>query len=91
MVEYVGSSENAKDIVECVSTILETPYGVMPYMREMGITSDVIGRSSPETEGEYFNQAVDQVEVWDERASVSEIVFGAVGNMEPKVVIEDGE
>lgn len=92
MVQYAGTRRDAKDITECVGTILATPYGSMPYMRDMGITSDVIGRNAEEIEGEYFNQAVDQVETWEERARVSEVLFGAKTEMtEPKVVIEDGE
>ena len=92
MVQYVGTHSDAEDITECVGTILATPYGSMPYMRDMGITSDVIGRNVEELEGEYFNQAVDQVETWEERAHVSEVLLGAKTEMtEPKVVIEDGE
>lgn len=92
MVFYQGSSEEAEDIVECTDTVLTTPYGAMPYMRSMGITSDVLGMDSPVSEGEYFNQAVDQVETWEERASISEIAMETEnGIMIPKVVIEDGE
>ncbi len=92
MVQYVGESEEAQDIVECVGAILSTPYGDMPYMRSMGIDSDVLGANSPEAEAEYFNQAVDQVEMWEDRANISEIAMESVnGVMIPKVVIEDGE
>lgn len=92
MIQYIGDSEEAEDIVECVDAVLSTPYGAMPYMRSMGITSDVLGVNFPESEGEYFNQAVDQVETWEDRAAVSEItMINADGIMVPKVVIEDGE
>lgn len=91
MVQYIGDSKAAVDIVECVDTILSTPYGAMPYMRSMGITSDVLGVNSPESESEYFNQAIDQVETWEDRAEVSEITMeNSDGIMIPKVVLEDG-
>lgn len=92
MIQYIGDSKAASDIVTCVDAILSTPYGSMPYTRSMGITSNVLGVSSPEAEGEYFNQAVDQVEAWEDRASISEITMvNQEGKIIPKVVIEDGE
>lgn len=92
MVQYIGDSAEAEDIVECVDTILSTPYGDMPYMRAMGITSDVLGVDSPEAEAEFFNQSVDQVETWEDRANITEIEMESQhGLMIPKVVIEDGE
>lgn len=92
MIQYTGNSKEAADIVECVDAILSTPYGAMPYMRSMGITSDVLVANSTEAEGEYFNQAIDQVETWEDRAAVSEITMSSTdGIMIPKVVIEDGE
>ncbi|RKI24651.1 hypothetical protein D7V82_14740 [bacterium 1xD8-6] len=92
MVQYIGDSAEAEDIVECVDTILSTPYGDMPYMRSMGITSDVLGVNSPESEAEFFNQSVDQVETWEDRANITEIEMESQNElMVPKVVIEDGE
>lgn len=92
LIQYIGESKEAEDIITCVDTILSTPYGSMPYMRDFGITSDVLGVTLQEMEGEYFNQAVDQVETWEDRALISEITMeGEEGVMTPKVVIEDGE
>lgn len=92
MVQYIGDSEEADDIVECVDTILSTPFGDMPYMRSMGIASGVLGVSSPDAEAEFFNQSVDQVETWEDRANITEIEMESQnGLMIPKVVIEDGE
>lgn len=92
MVQYNGNSKEASDIATCADAILTTPYGSMPYMRDMGITSDVLRAGLQEMEGEYFNQAVDQIEMWEERASVSEIIMAEQdGEIIPKVVIEDGE
>ena len=92
MVQYIGDSKEAEDIVECVDTILSTPFGDMPYMRSMGISSGVLGENSPVSEAEFFNQAVDQVETWEDRANITEIEMESInGQMIPKVVIEDGE
>lgn len=92
MVQYNGSSREASDIVACADTILSTPHGSMPYMRDMGITSDVFNAGFQEMEGEYFNQAVDQIEMWEDRASIVEIAMEKQdGKIMPKVVIGDGE
>ncbi len=92
MVQYIGDSKEAEDIVECVDTILSTPFGDMPYMRSMGISSGVLGENSLVSEAEFFNQAVDQVETWEDRANITEIEMESInGQMIPKVVIEDGE
>ena len=61
-------------------------------MRSMGISSGVLGENSLVSEAEFFNQAVDQVETWEDRANITEIEMESInGQMIPKVVIEDGE
>lgn len=92
MIIYNGNANEASDVIECAETILTTPYGSMPYMRDMGITSDVLGMSSPNSMESYFNQAVDQIDMWEERASVSEVYADKESkNLKPKVVLEKGE
>lgn len=91
MIEYTGNRKDAEDIAACVGNILATPYGTMPYMRSMGIETDVLSLKNSELEGEYYAQAVDQVEEWEERASIGEIIFCRGEGIIPKVVLEDGE
>ena len=89
---YAGSSHEAGDIIECVNTILSTHYGTMPYMRSMGIDSEVMNNAGTARE-EFFNQAVEQIETWEDRADISEINFDSSGDgkLYAKVVIGNGE
>ncbi len=92
MVEYVGKREDADDIVTCAEMILSTVQGTMPYMRDMGIPSEVIGKDISESEDMYTMEAIDQIEIWEDRAAVDEIQIqkgdGALG---AKVVLKDVE
>jgi len=92
MVIYNGTDENAEDIIKCAGTILSTPYASMPYMRDMGITADAVAGLSRGDEGEYYAQAADQIEEWEERVSVNEITCTANddGSAGVKVVVGDG-
>lgn len=92
MVEYVGKREDADDIITCTEMILSTVQGTMPYMRDMGIPSEVIGKNISESEDMYTMEAIDQIETWEDRAAVDEIQIqksdGAIG---AKVVLKDVE
>ncbi len=91
MVIFNGTGENAEDIIECAATILSTPYGSMPYMRDFGITLEAFKEFSKGGDGEYYAQAVDQIEAWEERARISSITcITNNGVTRPEVVIEDG-
>lgn len=92
MVEVNGNLRKAEDVAVCVGCILETPYGTMPYMRDMGITAGVPGRNTPDAEGNYVNEVMEQVELWEERAVVQEVSFVEKNEkIIPKVVIGRGE
>lgn len=91
MVIFSGSGENADDIAQCASTILSTPYGSMPYMRDFGITMEALEEFGRTGDGSYYAQATDQIEAWEERAQVSSITCVADGStIKPKVVLENG-
>ncbi len=91
MVIFNGPVENAEDITLCAGTILSTPHGSMPYMRDFGITMEALQEFSRGEDGSYYVQATDQIEEWEERAQVSSITCVADGDtMKPKVVLENG-
>ena len=93
MVQYSGSSADGDHIVACVSMILGTVRGSMPYMRDMGIFGDIVGRNTPEAADAYVDDASEQVELWDERVMVGEIAVeqDAQGKIQSRVVLEDVE
>lgn len=91
MVEYQGKIEDPSDVILCVETILTTPHGTMPYMRSMGIDS-AISSGTPNSCDDYADQAVNQVEMWEDRVNIKEVTSEIVdGKMIKKVVVEDGE
>lgn len=90
MVEYVGKRKDADDIVTCAEMILSTVQGTMPYMRDMGIPSEVIGKDISESEDMYTMEAIDQIETWEDRAVVDEIqIQKSDGALGAKVVLKD--
>ena len=93
MVQYSGSSADGEHIVSCVSMILGTVRGSMPYMRNMGISGEIVGRNAPEAADAYVDDASEQVELWDERVIVGEIAVeqDAQGKIQSRVVLEDVE
>jgi len=93
MVYYNGTAADGENIVSCAGMILGTVRGSMPYMRDMGIPEDVLGRNTPEAEDAYVDEASEQVEMWDERVMVGEIAVeqDAEGKIQARVVLEDVE
>lgn len=92
MIIYEGSKNDIDDIVLCAETICATPYGSMPYMRDFGIQPEVLALNTPMQQDEFYDQAIDQIEAWEDRATVKQMdVMQQDGKMQPKVVIEDGE
>lgn len=91
-VEYVGTSEDVADIVNCANNIVSTIKGTMPYARDMGISSEVIGRSNVQSKATFKDEAITQLQLYDERIHVKEISVqtGDDGVLIPEVVI-DGE
>lgn len=92
MIDYNGTGKDKESIISCAAMILSTVRGSMPYMRDMGISDEILGRNSPYAEDAFISDAVDQIETWDERVVVREIQMeDSGGNLETKVVLEDGE
>ena len=93
MVHYNGTAADGENIVSCVGMILSTVRGSMPYMRDMGILEDVLGRNTPEATDAYVGEASEQVETWDDRVIVGEIKVeqGGEGRIQSRVVLEDVE
>lgn len=89
-VEYVGTDEDIEDIKECASNIISTIKGTMPYMRSMGISPEVIGRSTIRSKAEYMDEVITELSKWDERISVKEIKMkdNGDGRIEPEVVMD---
>lgn len=93
MIEYDGKLTAQDNIVSCASMILSTVRESMPYMRDMGISDEILGQSTPYAEDMYISEAIDQIEEWEDRVTVREIhmMLNEDGTINPKVVLEDGE
>lgn len=92
---YKGESVDAEDITTCVSTLLNTVRGTMPHGRSKGIPDNIISSNQDEIEERYYVEAVDQVEMFEDRATISEIQGTFIGedrsNLEPEVTLISGE
>ena len=88
---YTGSSAERDNIIACTGMILTTARGTMPYVRDMGIPDDILGKDTPEAADEYLTEAIDQIEAWDARVLVRQIDVAQDENgiIKPKVVLED--
>ena len=94
MIEFQGENKNSADILKCAQNILNSVQGTVPYMRDMGMPDNLVGRNTPILTDGYESYAIDQIETWEERAIVSRIDFQKSeinGKLEPKVVLTDGE
>lgn len=94
MIEFCGENKNSPDIIKCAQNILSSIQGTIPYMRDMGMPDELVGRNAPTLKEGYESYVIDQIETWEERAIVSSIDFSKNekdGRLEPKVVLKDGE
>lgn len=92
-IELVGEVEESEriSILKNVSNILSMMYGTCPMNRNMGI-SGVIGSSVIQAQGNFTMQAMEQVELYEPRATVKEIIFDNTEQQNiPKVVLSYGK
>lgn len=86
---YPLSAELRKELLENAATILTTLKGTNPQNRAMGLESaDIVGRSGYSARGAFSTQAIEQINLYEPRLSVSEVSFKTEDNkIIPKVVL----
>lgn len=83
------SAELRKELLENAATILTTLKGTNPQNRAMGLESaDIVGRSGYSARGAFSTLAIEQINLYEPRLSVSEVSFKSDDNkIIPKVVL----
>lgn len=78
-----------KSIASSIQMIASTPYGTVPYAREMGMKKLLPRNNSDMEKNEYATDLAEAIEKWEDRVTVKEVSFTEDG--EAKVVIDYGE
>lgn len=81
------SETEKKRIVSCVSTIIQTPKGTVPYARDMGLDRLYPRDNSAMAENEYSSELIDAIDEWEERVIADEVVISS--DHIAKVVLKD--
>lgn len=82
VLEYAESNQismtatEKSSIEDSIMTIASTPYGTAPFMRSMGIRNYPPESDSEIARNQYATEAMTQCRAWEDRARVSEVIFG---------------
>ena len=89
MIQYdENGDEEMREIAENAGTIASSVKGTVPFCRDMGVTNPT-GEDTISAEAHLESELIDQIEEWEQRASVSSVVFQSEnGALKPKVVIK---
>ncbi len=69
----INPQTELEEIIQNVRTILSTPRGTVPLMRDFGVSWDVIDTLTPELEMKLKEEIFTQVERWEKRVKVRAI------------------
>lgn len=85
-------SSLGEEIKRNAKIILTTLAGTVPFMRDFGISPDIIDLPMNEAEGAYMMECITKIRKYEPRASVVEIDFTSSleGKLYPKVVLSSG-
>ena len=79
----VNPETELEEIIQNVRTILSTPKGTVPLMRDFGVSWQIVDTLTPELEMKIKEEIYLQVEKWEKRAKVKKVKIEA--NKEGKV------
>ena len=80
------SETERRSIFSSLSIIAATPYATVPYIRNLGI-EEFPEDNSEFAQNEYATEVMGQVEIWEDRVTISEISFD--NDNEVRMVISD--
>ncbi|SMO74521.1 hypothetical protein SAMN06269117_1256 [Balnearium lithotrophicum] len=83
----INPKSEIEEIVQNVRTILATPKGSVPLMRDFGISWDLIDTLTPELEMKLKEEIYSQIEKWENRAKVKRISIIPSQDGKPKVEV----
>ena len=81
----VNPETELEEIIQNVRTILSTPKGTVPLMRDFGVSWQIVDTLTPELEMKIKEEIYLQVEKWEKRAKVKSI---SLKEEDGKVLVE---
>ncbi len=69
----INPKSELEEIIQNVKTIISTPKGSVPLMRDFGVDWQVIDTLTPELELKLKEEIFTQIERWEKRAKVTKI------------------
>lgn len=83
----INPKSEIEEIIQNVRTILATPKGSVPLMRDFGVSWDVIDTLTPELEMKLKEEIFSQIERWEKRAKVKRISITSSQEGKPEVKV----
>lgn len=84
-------SSATEEILQNVRTILTTPRGTVPLLREFGVSREILDEPLPTAQAKYTAEIINAVEKWEPRAKVTHVKYsgdGQEGKMAAKVQVK---
>jgi len=69
----INPKSEVEEIIQNVKTILSTPKGSVPLMRDFGVSLNLIDTLTPELEMKLKEEIFTQIERWEKRAKVKKV------------------
>jgi len=85
----INPKSEIEEIIQNVKTILSTPKGSVPLMRDFGVNWEIIDILTPELEMKMKEEIFSQIERWEKRAKVKKVSLKASseGKVEAEITI----
>jgi phage baseplate assembly protein W len=83
----VNPETELEEIIQNVRTILSTPKGTVPLMRDFGVSWQIVDTLSPELEMKMKEEIYFQIERWEKRAKVRKIKIETSNEGEVKATV----
>lgn len=83
----INPQTELEEIIQNVKTILSTPKGTVPLMRDFGVSWNIIDTLTPELEMKIKEEVFTQVERWEKRAKVKTISVEPSQEGKPKIFV----
>jgi phage baseplate assembly protein W len=83
----INPQTEIEEIVQNVKTILSTPKGSVPLLRDFGISVDLIDTLTPELQMRVKEEVFLQIERWEKRAKVKKVSVLASDDGKAKITV----
>ena len=88
----LNESETVNAVLQNIALILATPKGSVPMYRDFGLSQEFLDKPIPVAKAMLVAEVREAIEIWEPRASVSDISFSQnalePGKLDPTVQVE---